>query len=131
MDKCTSFKLDSQGVPHYFKFAELIKTSTGIINFPQNSDQLACLARLWYVLNRLRHKFGSAIYVNSAYRTPDLNRKVGGAENSYHLYGRAADIRTLPHLMDDFRKFLNEFNEQHQGAFVEFIDYGTFFHIAI
>ena len=34
-------------------------------------------------------------------------------------------------LMDDFRKFLNEFNEQHQGAFVEFIDYGTFFHIAI
>ena len=53
-----------------------------------------------------------AITVNSGFRCPSLNRAVGGAKRSYHLYGRAADLnagsradnrrllqilRTLPH----------------------------------
>lgn len=33
------------------------------------------------------------IYINSGYRTEDYNKKVGGSENSQHLYAKAADIR--------------------------------------
>ena len=33
------------------------------------------------------------IIINSGYRSPELNRKVGGAENSNHLTGCAVDIR--------------------------------------
>lgn len=51
------------------------------------------LRPLCCVLERLRTHFGSRpITIVSGYRTPEYNRKVGGAKNSQHLYGRAADI---------------------------------------
>jgi|TARA_R110000765_G_scaffold113976_2_gene206545 uncharacterized protein YcbK (DUF882 family) len=36
---------------------------------------------------------GLPIGVNSAYRTPSHNRKIGGARKSQHLQGRALDLR--------------------------------------
>ena len=36
---------------------------------------------------------GAPIIINSGYRSPQLNRKIGGAPNSNHLTGCAADIR--------------------------------------
>ena len=36
---------------------------------------------------------GVPIIINSGYRSPQLNRKIGGAPNSNHLTGCAADIR--------------------------------------
>ena len=131
MGKCNSLPAFLQTPVNYFKFSELIKTSVGVSNYPQTSLQLDNLSRTWYILNGLRARFGAPIYINSCYRSPDVNRAVGGVDNSYHLQGRAADIRTLPHLMDDFRTFLNETKEQYQHLFVEFIDKGTFFHIAV
>ena len=38
-------------------------------------------------------KCGRPVYINSGYRTPQHNEKVGGAKNSYHMYGAAADIK--------------------------------------
>ena len=37
---------------------------------------------------------GEPIIINSGYRSPQLNRKIGGAPNSNHLTGCAVDIRT-------------------------------------
>ncbi|NPV63857.1 MAG: S8 family serine peptidase [Methanotrichaceae archaeon] len=45
-------------------------------------------------LQKIRDRAGSAIIVNSGYRHPALNEAVGGADNSQHIAGRAADIRT-------------------------------------
>lgn len=45
------------------------------------------------VLEGLRKRIGEEIYINSGYRTPTHNEKVGGAVLSYHQYGMAADIR--------------------------------------
>jgi Uncharacterized protein conserved in bacteria len=39
-----------------------------------------------------RDRIGKPIIVTSGYRCPDHNRRVGGASNSQHLHGRAADI---------------------------------------
>ena len=36
---------------------------------------------------------GTPIIINSGYRSPQLNRKVGGAPTSNHLTGCAVDIR--------------------------------------
>ena len=82
--------------PH-FTLAEFTSSATarrlGIKN-EVNSQQLANLTNLCrYVLEPLRKRFGKPIYVNSGFRCQELNRAVGGAVKSYHLYGRAADIR--------------------------------------
>jgi zinc D-Ala-D-Ala carboxypeptidase len=48
-------------------------------------------------LQALRTKLGRPIIVVSAYRSPEHNRRVGGAKNSYHLQGVAFDIRMDNH----------------------------------
>jgi zinc D-Ala-D-Ala carboxypeptidase len=44
-------------------------------------------------LNELRNAYGGPIYVISGYRSPEHNRAVGGARNSLHVEGLAADLR--------------------------------------
>ena len=45
-------------------------------------------------LEELRRAIGNRpIIINSGYRCPTHNKNVGGAKNSQHLYGKAADIR--------------------------------------
>lgn len=43
-------------------------------------------------LQGIRNHFKAAITINSAYRTPSYNKKVGGSSSSYHVKGRAFDI---------------------------------------
>lgn len=44
-------------------------------------------------LDKLRDAFGKPIHINSSYRTPEDNERVGGVKNSEHLTGEAVDIR--------------------------------------
>lgn len=43
-------------------------------------------------LQVLRDHLGESIHINSGYRTPEYNAKVGGKKNSYHMKAMAADI---------------------------------------
>jgi uncharacterized protein YcbK (DUF882 family) len=43
-------------------------------------------------LQQLRDKIGLPITINSGYRTPEHNTKIGGAPKSQHMLGKAADI---------------------------------------
>jgi zinc D-Ala-D-Ala carboxypeptidase len=47
------------------------------------------------ILQPLRDAIGGPIKVSSGYRTPRLNRAIGGAKNSQHMVGEAADIQGL------------------------------------
>ena len=64
-----------------------------VYNIPSH-EAIANLKRLCVWLEVLRNKVGHPIVINSGYRSPQLNRKVGGAANSNHLTGCAVDIRT-------------------------------------
>lgn len=44
-------------------------------------------------LDILRTKIGKPVIITSGYRTPTWNKEVDGAKYSYHMRGRAADIR--------------------------------------
>ena len=44
-------------------------------------------------LQILRDFIGKAITINSGYRSPHYNKKIGGASRSQHKLGTAADIR--------------------------------------
>jgi len=57
-------------------------------------------------LDKLREKWGQPIYVNSWYRPPEINRQVGGAPDSLHLVGLAADVTPGKHDLDRFFDFV-------------------------
>lgn len=56
------------------------------------SDKVMIDLRLVHILQRVRDHFGKPVRINSGYRTRFYNAKVGGATNSQHLKGTAADI---------------------------------------
>jgi len=47
------------------------------------------------VLQPARDHFGKPIHINSGFRSLDLNRTIGGASNSQHTKGEAADIELI------------------------------------
>jgi len=82
----------------FFTLDELSRSETaarlGIDNRPDAaaSDNLQKLCAA--VLDPLRETIGRAIKVNSGYRGPVLNARIGGAAASQHLTGQAADIQS-------------------------------------
>ena len=79
----------------HFTLGELCKTSvkTADGNIPSHVH-IENLRRLCRWLERLRQRYNNTpIIVNSAYRSPQVNKAVGGASNSNHLTGCAVDIR--------------------------------------
>lgn len=78
----------------YFTFEELSKTSTGLPNVPTEEHKRNLRLLVEKVLDPLRIVYGKPIYVNSGYRSTEVNKKVGGVANSMHLKGCAADITT-------------------------------------
>ena len=61
------------------------------------------------VLDPLREKAG-AIRINSGYRSPEHNKRVGGSPTSQHCKGEAADIFPLEKDIDDvFALIIREF----------------------
>lgn len=82
----------------YFTIEELTRSYTArrcrIDNTPTPESTANMRRLVKTVLDPARERLGKAIYVNSGYRCQELNRKVGGVANSYHLQGRAADLDT-------------------------------------
>lgn len=62
-----------------------------VINRARIRDSIRALVT--NVLQPLRDVWGEPMVVNSGYRCPELNKAVGGEEDSQHLLGEAADIR--------------------------------------
>ena len=54
---------------------------------------------LYQLLEEIRDEFGKPIVVNSGYRSPEHNKNIGGAKNSYHVKGMAADIRLQSYIL--------------------------------
>ncbi|MFW9973099.1 MAG: YcbK family protein [Candidatus Odinarchaeota archaeon] len=54
-------------------------------------------------LQKLRNWYNRAIHINSGYRTPEYNKKIEGAEKSFHMQGIATDI-ALPNEFYNFSK---------------------------
>lgn len=76
----------------HFKFSELCVTSTGLPNDAPLS-LAGNLMRLCQLLEEVRELCGNfPIRINSGYRSPAVNHKAGGAPNSQHLKGQAADF---------------------------------------
>jgi uncharacterized protein YcbK (DUF882 family) len=53
---------------------------------------LANIKKVAYYLQIIRDHLNASITINSAYRSPKHNAKIGGAKNSQHILGNATDI---------------------------------------
>ena len=82
-----------QASPH-FSWDELTTTGTGLANEPNTSQRLNLERLAFNVLEPVRGQFGP-IRITSAFRSPGVNRAVGGATNSSHLEGRGADLYAM------------------------------------
>lgn len=65
------------------------------------NHQVVIHPKLLELAQNLRDRIGKPIIINSAYRTPEYNRKIGGSPTSQHLYGKAIDVRAVPGLTID------------------------------
>lgn len=73
----------------HFKPEEFMSKDGAISPWPEVVDP----GPLFFARGKSRADFGEPIYINSGYRSPEHNRKIGGAPNSFHVKGQAADIR--------------------------------------
>ena len=85
----------------HFTLAELTKTKSGIDNVP-NEEQVNNLKRVCGWLEQLRRRWNNLygdgddpIIINSGFRSPEVNKAVGGWAQSNHLTGCAVYIRCI------------------------------------
>jgi hypothetical protein len=82
----------------YFTIQELCASKVAILqkidNLPPPEVKVKLRTLIQNVLNPVREIWGKAILVNSGFRSPILNKAIGGAVNSQHIKGEAADITT-------------------------------------
>ena len=87
----------------HFNLSEFFRSSTaaknGIKNEP-SSDEKATIVRninllVDNVLDPIRDMVNAPIVITSGYRSPQVNRLVGGVDNSQHMSGCAADFHVM------------------------------------
>lgn len=83
----TYVKGSTKRLSENFIASEFLCNGSGCCSSGKIDDQLV------EILQKIRDHFNKPVYINSGYRCPTWNKKVGGSSGSYHTYGQAADIR--------------------------------------
>ena len=89
-------KLDGSHLSPHFSLGEMTKSNSHpeVYNIPSH-EAIANLKRVCGWLEVLRKRSGGPVRINSGYRSPQLNKKIGGVAGSNHMTGCAVDIRVL------------------------------------
>jgi uncharacterized protein YcbK (DUF882 family) len=79
------------------------------------------------ILTRIRQHFNSPLTITSGCRCKQHNLKVGGAKKSFHVVGKAADIKVENVTAAELYEFLTYFYPDRFG----FILYPTWVHVDV
>ncbi len=91
-------------VPHSFlSFAEFTHGGTRI---PTTDEQIHNMLQIAEHFGTIRRKFASPIATTSAFRPESVNKKVGGAKNSFHTRAAALDIYPINGNMRDLTEVI-------------------------
>jgi len=114
-----------------FTLAELtnseIAERNNLDNTP-NEQAKANLVRLARFLEEVRRIVSRPVMVNSAYRSPEVNAKLGSKSTSQHCIGCAADIKVAGLTPDDVVKLIIKSNIEYDQLIREF---DSWVHISI
>jgi zinc D-Ala-D-Ala carboxypeptidase len=123
-------------ISEHFTLEEMIRSGTAeelnISNVPSalEINNLGILAKS--VLEPLRGMVGKPIKVYSGFRSPDLNKAVGGSANSQHIKGEAADIAVDGMSVDDLMAVIvNQTVFSYGQAILEKLSGRNWIHISI
>ena len=125
------------GGSSYFSISEMISSATalreGIDNRPPTSAYHLLHVLVDQLLDPIREAWGEPIVVSSGYRCKELNTLVGGAKNSHHMLGCAADI--IAGNKADHRRLFNLIQQMQQQGKIRFTqlileDDGRWIHIS-
>ena len=133
-----SNKLDGSHLSPHFKLGEMTKSNSHpeVYNIPTH-EAIANLKRVCGWLEVLRERSGGAVRINSGYRSPQLNKKIGGVPTSNHLTGCAVDIRVadmeqLIRYAAILLEYADETNQQFDELLIERNRYGAIWlHFAV
>ena len=122
--------------PH-FLLGEFTKSNyPEVYNIPSHVA-IENMKRICGWLEVLRDRAGTPIIINSGYRSPQLNKRVGGVSTSNHVTGCAVDIRcsgaeqaiTFAYILLDYAK---ESQSEFDELFIEKNKYGRYWvHFAV
>ena len=80
----------------HFTIEELYASQTakakGINNKPSVQQMINLVYLAAFILEPLREAMNEPIKIGSGFRSKELNRAVGGVQNSQHMKGQAADL---------------------------------------
>ena len=107
-----------------FALSEMVKSATAVRLNVDNSPSSIHLVNLTHlaihILQPVRDQFG-VITINSGYRSPALNAKVGGSKTSQHCNGQAADFESFSTPNPDLAKWISK-NLEFDQLILEFYD---------
>lgn len=104
--------------------------ANGINNVP-NQDVVKNLKALCeHVLQPLRNHLGVPVIVTSGYRSPILNKRIGGAPNSQHILGMAADFVTPQKDLKVSFDYIKNYLEYDQLLYEHSKDGTTWIHVS-
>jgi hypothetical protein len=83
-------------ISEHISMKEALRSNTakrlGINNMPDNDTLVTMQITAEHIFEPLRNKFNEPIYISSFYRSPELNKAIGGSSSSQHCKGEAIDI---------------------------------------
>ena len=107
-----------------FALSEMVKSATaerlGVDNSPSDIHLVNLTHLAIHILQPVRDEFG-VITINSGYRSPSLNAKVGGSKTSQHCNGQAADFESFSTPNPDLAKWIAN-NLEFDQLILEFYD---------
>lgn len=95
------------------------------------AELLPNIQKLANELQKLRDLLDEPIYINSGYRTPSYNKKIGGARNSFHVQAKAADIVVKSMSAKELHSKIEYFISQGVLNFKGIGLYSTFVHVDV
>lgn len=114
----------------HFTLVEFTQSQTAIRKNISNDPPPNIIAKIaslvGNVLDPLRDKIGQPIRISSGYRSPTLNKLIGGAKGSQHTLGEAADIYSPTMSAEDLFKFIRASDLPYDQLIFE----GTWVHVS-
>ena len=117
-------------ISEHFTLEELTASQAAVRNGLDNKPDLEAAKNLRWLagtLEEVRKLVGKPVHVSSAYRSPAVNKAVGGSSKSAHMRGLAADITVSGMASRD----LAELIRSSAIAFDQVIHEGSWVHIGL